>query len=83
MLEIWLLFQGKKGLLVKNIKIELPLLLSSCRLLNNFPTPLRSKSRLISAAQVQSIRMKKKYEAFVGQVSPKNKVRLLDGKRKS
>ena len=74
---------GKKGLISQNIKIELPLLLSSCRLLNNFPTPLHSKSRLISAAQVQSIRMKKKYEAFVGQVSPKNKVRLWTVKEKA
>ena len=74
---------GEKGLISQNIKIELPLLLSSCRLLNNFPTTLHSKSRLISAAQVQSIRMKKKYEAFVGQVSPENKVRLWTVKEKA
>ena len=73
----------KEGKVSQSIKIELPLLLSSSRLLNNFPTKLDSQSRLISAAQVQAIRMKKKYEAFIGEVSPENKVRLWTIQEKS
>ena len=73
----------KEGKVSQSIKIELPLLLSSSRLLNKFPTTLNSQSRLISAAQVQAIRMKKKYEAFIGEVSPENKVRLWTIKEKS
>ena len=73
----------KEGKVSQSIKIELPLLLSSSRLLNKFPTKLDSQSRLISAAQVQAIRMKKKYEAFIGEVSPENKVRLWTIKEKS
>lgn len=73
----------KEGKVSQSIKIELPLLLSSSRLLNKFPTKLDSQSRLISAAQVQAIRMKKKYEAFIGEVSPENKVRLWTIQEKS
>ncbi len=73
----------KEGKVSQSIKIELPLLLSSSRLLNKFPTKLDSHSRLISAAQVQAIRMKRKYEAFIGEVSPENKVRLWTIKEKS
>lgn len=67
---------GKEGQISQTIQIELPLLLGTSRLLNNFPNELDSHSRLISAAQVQAIRMKKKFQAFVGGVSPDNKLRI-------
>ena len=70
------LTSGKDGKISQSIKIELPLLLGTSRLLNRFPTPLSSHSRLISAAQVQAIRMKKRYQAFVGGVSQENKLRI-------
>ena len=59
----------------QTIKIDLPLMLNTCRLINNFETKLPSLSRLISAAQVQSIRLKKRYEAVVGGVK-KNKLQI-------
>jgi hypothetical protein len=59
----------------QTIKIDLPLMLNTCRLINNFETKLPSLSRLISAAQVQSIRLKKRYEAVVGGVK-ENKLQI-------
>ena len=47
------------------IKIDLPLLLSTSRLINSFPARLKSNSRLFSAAQVQTLRVKRKYDALV------------------
>ena len=60
----------------KPIQIELPLLLGTSRLIKEFSTPLPSKSRIISAAQVQALRLKKRYEAFVGDVSEDKKLQL-------
>ena len=37
--------------------------------INGFPTKLSSQPRLFSAAQVQALRLKKKYDAFVGDVT--------------
>lgn len=70
------LTSGEDGQISQSIKIELPLLLGTSRLLTRFPTELSSHSRLISAAQVQAIRMKKRYQAFVGGVSQENKLRI-------
>ena len=60
----------------KPIQIELPLLLGTSRLIKEFSNPLPSKSRMISAAQVQALRLKKRYEAFVGDVSEDKKLQL-------
>lgn len=64
------------GKLSQKLKIELPLLLSTSRLFNNFPDPLPSHSRLISAAQVQALRTQKKYEAIIGGVSKNRKLEI-------
>ena len=58
------------------IKVDLPLLLGTSRLINGFPSALPSKSRLFSAAQVQALRMKKKYDALVGDVTNEKKLQL-------
>lgn len=58
------------------IKIDLPLLLSTSRLINSFPARLNSNSRLFSAAQVQTLRVKRKYDALVGEVSKEKKLQL-------
>ena len=58
------------------IKIDLPLLLSTSRLINSFPARLKSNSRLFSAAQVQTLRVKRKYDALVGEVSKEKKLQL-------
>ena len=58
------------------IKVDLPLLLGTSRLLNNFPTQLPSKSRLFSAAQVQALRTKRRYDAFIGDVTKEKKLQL-------
>ena len=65
------LVSEENGQISQSIKIDLPLMLNTCRLINNFETKLPSLSRLISAAQVQSIRLKKRYEAVVGGVKNK------------
>ena len=44
----------------KILTIELPLLISSSKLINNFSKPVQTENKLISAAKVQSIRLKKK-----------------------
>jgi len=65
------LVSEENGQISQSIKIDLPLMLNTCRLINSFETKLPSLSRLISAAQVQSIRLKKRYEAVVGGVKNK------------
>lgn len=60
----------------KPIQVELPLLLGTSRLINGFSTPLPSKTRMISAAHVQALRLKRRYEAFVGDVSEEKKLQL-------
>ena len=70
-----ILVSEQKNQISQRLKIDLPLLLSTSRLINNFDTKLPSQSRLISAAQVQSIRLKKKYEAVIGGVK-KNKLQI-------
>lgn len=70
------LISGGNGKPSQKIKIELPLLLSTSRLINHFPDPLITQSRLISAAQVQVLRMKSKYNAFIGGVSEDRQLRI-------
>ena len=70
------LITGTVGKISQRIQIELPLLLSSSRLVNYFPKPLATQSRLISAAQVQVLRTKSKYDAFIGGVSEERKLRI-------
>lgn len=70
------LITGQKGLVSQSLKVELPVLLSTSRLINMFPSPLPSQSRLISAAQVQSLRTKARYNAFIGGVSEDSKLRI-------
>jgi len=70
------LITGPKGLVSQSLKVELPVLLSTSRLINVFPSPLPSQSRLISAAQVQSLRTKARYNAFIGGVSEDSKLRI-------
>ena len=69
------LVSDKNDQISQTIKIDLPLMLNTCRLINNFETKLPSLSLLISAAQVQSIRLKKRYEAVVGGVK-ENKLQI-------
>ena len=64
-----ILINDQEGNISQTLKIELPLLLGTSRLLNYFPETLPSHSRLLSAAQVQALRTKKKYEAMIGGVS--------------
>jgi len=70
------LVTGQNGLVSQSLKVELPVLLSTSRLINVFPSPLPSQSRLISAAQVQSLRTKARYNAFIGGVSEDSKLRI-------
>ena len=65
----------KENQISQKIQIDLPLLIKTCRLLNNFESELPSKSRIISAAQVQALRLKKRYEAVVGGVKD-NKLQI-------
>ena len=70
------LITGQEGLVSQSLKVELPVLLSTSRLINVFPSALPSQSRLISAAQVQSLRTKARYNAFIGGVSEDSKLRI-------
>ena len=76
-----LLVGEKEGQISQKIQIDLPLLFKTCRLLNNFESELPSKSRIISAAQVQALRLKKRYEAVVGGVKD-NKLQIWAIKKK-
>ena len=60
----------------QTINVDLPLLLATSRLINNFSAPLPSQSKLISAAKVQAIRLKKRYEALIGNTNDQNQLRL-------
>ena len=60
----------------QTINIDLPLLLSTSRLVNNFSSALPSQSKLISAAKVQAVRLKKRYEALIGNTNDQNQLRL-------
>ena len=78
------LVSGPQGEISQVIQIELPLLLSTSRLVNFFPHDLSTHSRLLSAAQVQVMRMKTKYDAFIGGVSDDRKLRIWKvGSRKN
>ena len=73
-----LLVTDQEGKISQELEVELPLLLGTSRLVNRFPSKLPSHSRLISAAQVQAIRMKKKYEAMVGDISDDRKLQIWE-----
>ena len=77
-----LLVGEKENQISQKIQIDLPLLIKTCRLLNNFQSELPSKSRIISAAQVQALRLKKRYEAVVGGVKD-NKLQIWAIKKKN
>jgi len=64
------------SMISKPMQIELPLLIGTSRLIKQFPQPLPSKSKLVSAAKVQALRIKKRYEAFVGDVKKDRKLQL-------
>ena len=70
------LITERDGRISQSLQIELPLLLSTSRLVNYFSKPLATHSRLISAAQVQVLRMQTKYDAFIGGVSEDRKLRI-------
>ena len=67
---------GREGRITQGLQIELPLILSTSRLVNFFPEELPTHPRLMSAAQVQVLRMKTKYDAFIGGVSEDRKLRI-------
>ena len=71
-----ILVSDQDGKISQSLQIELPLLLATSKLINQFTNPLPSQARLTSAAQVQVLRMKKKYEAMVGGVSNDRKLRI-------
>ena len=58
------------------LKIDLPLILATSKLINNFQTELASYPKLVSAAKVQSLRLKKRFEALVGDTTDLEKIRL-------
>ena len=60
----------------KILTIELPLLISSSKLINNFSKPVQTENKLISAAKVQSIRLKKRYQALIGDLNEQNELRM-------
>ena len=60
----------------QTINVDLPLLLATSRLINNFSSPLPSQSKLISAAKVQAVRLKRRYEALIGNTNDQNQLRL-------
>ena len=70
------LAQSNKREFSQVIKVDLPLLITTSRLINNYPTPLPTQSKLISAAKVQAIRLKKKYQALIGNTNEKNQLKL-------
>lgn len=67
------------------IEIELPLLLQTSKLVNFFSDPLIRRNHILSAAQVQALRMKRKYNAFIGDMSEARKLRVwsLDSNKDS
>ena len=71
-----ILVSAGSSMISKPMQIELPLLIGTSRLINQFPQPLPSKSKLVSAAKVQALRIKKRYEAFVGDVKKDRKLQL-------
>ena len=71
-----ILISGHSGEVSQSMQVELPLILNSSRLVNYFPIKLSTYSRLISAAQVQALRMKSKYNAFIGGVSEDRQLRI-------
>ena len=71
-----ILVTDQEGKISQDLEIELPLVLGTSKLLNHFPDLLPSHSRLISAAQVQAMRMKKKYEAMIGGVRTNRKLEI-------
>jgi hypothetical protein len=71
-----ILISGHSGEVSQSMQVELPLILNSSRLVNYFPNKLSTHSRLISAAQVQALRMKSKYNAFIGGVSEDRQLRI-------
>ena len=70
------LSQSSENGFSKLLDIELPLILSTSRLINKFESPLPSRAKLISAARVQSMRLKRRYQALVGGTNENNELRL-------
>ena len=60
----------------KILTVELPLLISSSKLINNFSRPVQTENKLISAAKVQSLRLKKRYQALIGNLNEQNELRM-------
>ena len=60
----------------KILTVELPLLISSSKLINIFSKPVQTENKLISAAKVQSIRLKKRYQALIGDLNEQNELRM-------
>ena len=72
-----LLFQtSSKNELSQTINLELSLLLATSKLINNYQTDLYSKPRLVSAAKVQIVRLKRRYQALVGGTNEKSELRM-------
>ena len=74
--ELLLLQTSPKNELSHPITLELPLLLATSRLINNYETNLYSKARLASAAKVQLVRLKKRYQALLGGTNEKSELRM-------
>ena len=74
--ELLLLRTSPKNELSHPITLELPLLLATSRLINNYETILHSKPRLVSAAKVQIVRLKKRYQALVGGTNEQSELRM-------
>jgi len=70
------LISGKEGQKSQPIDIELPLLLGTSRLLNQFPGFLPSKAKISSAALVQSMKVTTKYDALIGNVAADRKLQI-------
>ena len=70
------LISGKDGQKSQPIDIELPLLLGTSRLLNQFPGFLPSKAKISSAALVQSMKVTTKYDALIGNVAADRKLQI-------
>ena len=70
------LITDSSGKISDPMQIELLLLLNTSRLITQFPKLLPTHTRLLSAAKVQSMRMKTKYDAFIGGVSENEQLRI-------
>jgi hypothetical protein len=64
------------------LEIELPLLLQTSKLLNLFSNHLPREDHLLTAAKVQSLRLKQRYDAFIGDITENQKLRVWSIKTK-